>query len=87
MVFYTKGELKEFFDKSYESIYLTIFSLFTFTLFIHLSGIIIIIVSEYFPNKPIRYNSLGIFPLFILDLLSGVFGNVFVLINVNISVK
>jgi hypothetical protein len=58
-----------------------LFIFFTSTLLLHLAGIIIIIISDYFPEKPEEYNGLAIFPLTLLNLISGGLGNLIIIDN------
>ena len=67
-------------SQDYEDIVL-LFIFFTSTLLLHLAGIIIIIISDYFPEKPEEYNGLAIFPLTLLNLISGGLGNLIVVDN------
>ena len=61
---------------------LALFGILFFTLSIHFCGTVIIIISEYFTDKPKKYNGIGIFLLTFLNVLSGGFGN---LISIDIS--
>ena len=68
-------------NKTYEDDEIVYFAFFTSTLLLHLVGIIIIIISDYFPNKPEKYNGFAIFPLTLLNLISGGLGNLIIIDN------
>ena len=61
---------------------LVLFGYLFFTLSIRFCGNVIIIISEYFPKKPEKYNDIGIFLLTFLNVISGGFGT---LISIDIS--
>ena len=68
-------------NKTYEDDDIIFFVFFTGTLLLHLAGIIIIIISDYFPEMPERYNGLAIFALTLLNLISGGLGNLIIIDN------
>ena len=58
-----------------EDDYLAILGAFCFLLTNHLSGIIIIFIADYFPQRPTKYNGLGVFALTLLNMLTGGYGS------------
>lgn len=57
--------------------------LYTSALLIHIAGIIIIIISDYFKVKPEGYSGSAIFVLIFLNLISGGLGNLIIIDNFN----
>lgn len=68
---------KKEFDASELILFLTYF------LSNYLAGILIIFISEYFPERKSTYNGFAIFPLTILNLLTGGYGNLITIYNSN----
>ena len=61
-------------QKDFESRISLIYGFLTSFLLIHLSGTLIIIISDYFPKKPNSYDGLGVFALTLINILSGGLG-------------
>ena len=61
-------------QKDFESRISLIYGFLTSFLLIHLCGTLIIIIADYFPQKPKTYDGLGVFALTLINILSGSLG-------------